>query len=124
MWKSSKSARNKNNTNKSQPTLDFFNLKNEIFFHNEKTSLESLSDLIKLNQEIFFSSKNNINDSDFIIYSLNNLKHSLTNSLKKQQTQKQQVLKNVNIYFYNFQKNFFRMKIKNLNIQKLHLFKI
>ena len=47
MWKSSKSARNKNNTNKSQPTLDFFNLKNEIFFHNEKTSLESLSDLIK-----------------------------------------------------------------------------
>ena len=97
MWKSSKTARNKNNTNKSQPTLNFVKLKKEIFFPNEKTSLESLLDLIKLNQEKFFSSTHNKNDSDFIIESLINLKQSLTNSLKKQKNQKINELKHVNI---------------------------
>ena len=124
MWKSAKTARNKNNTNKSQPTLNFIHLNKEIIFPNEKTTLESLLDLIKFNQEKFFSSTKNKNDTDFIIDSLNNLKQSLTNSINKQKTEKYHVLKNVNIFFYNIQKNIFRMKLMNLNFLKLLLFKI
>lgn len=124
MWKSAKTARNKNNTNKSQPTLNFINLNKEIIFPNEKTTLESLLDLIKFNQEKFFSSTKNKNDTDFIIDSLNNLKQSLTNSINKKKIEKYHVLKNVNIFFYNIQKNIFRMKLMNLNILKLLLFKI
>ena len=76
-----------------------YNTIEESFFQTQKTSLESLIYLIKLNQVNFFSIPNKSNDNNFIIEFLSDFKHALSNSLNNQKQQKEQILKEVKIYF-------------------------
>jgi flagellar biosynthesis/type III secretory pathway chaperone len=85
---------------KAQSSPIFMDVKRIDIFHNQKTSLESLSNLIKYHQVNFFSISLEKNESDNIIETLLSLKNSLINSLNNQTQQRNDLLKKVKKNYY------------------------
>ena len=106
---------------KAQSSPIFIDVKRKNIFQNQKTSLESLSNLIKYHQVNFFSISLEKNESNNIIETLLSLKKSLINSLNNQTQQRNDLLKKVkkNYYFIFQNENYFNDKkdIKNINFE-------
>ena len=85
---------------KAQSSPIFMDVKRIDIFHNQKSSLESLSNLIKYHQVNFFSIYLEKNESDNIIETLLSLKNSLINSLNNQTQQRNDLLKKVKKNYY------------------------
>ena len=106
---------------KAQSSPIFMDVKRIDIFHNQKTSLESLSNLIKYHQVNFFSISLEKNESDNIIETLLSLKNSLINSLNNQTQQRNDLLKKVkkNYYFIFQNENYFidKKDINNINFE-------
>jgi flagellar biosynthesis/type III secretory pathway chaperone len=85
---------------KAQSSPIFMDVKRIDIFHNQKSSLESLSNLIKYHQVNFFSISLEKNESDNIIETLLSLKNSLINSLNNQTQQRNDLLKKVKKNYY------------------------
>ena len=85
---------------KAQSSPIFMDVERIDIFHNQKTSLESLSNLIKYHQVNFFSISLEKNESDNIIETLLSLKNSLINSLNNQTQQRNDLLKKVKKNYY------------------------
>lgn len=95
MEKNNKRTKNQNKVNKAQSLPNYFYVNKDFGYLNQKSSLETLIDLIKINQVNFFSSSKEKNDSNFIIESLLSLKKSLSNSLNNQSNERDHLLKEV-----------------------------
>ncbi len=80
---------------KAQSSPIFIDVKRKDIFQSQKTSLESLSNLIKYHQVNFFSISPEKNESNNIIETLLSLKKSLINSLNNQTQQRNDLLKKV-----------------------------
>ena len=102
MKKITKNIKNIKRKNKAISAPILYNTIEDTVFLTQKTSLESLLYLIKLNQVKFFSIPNKRDDSNFIIEFLSDFKNILSNSLNNQKQQKEKILKEVNNNFYNF----------------------
>ena len=87
-------------TSKAQSSPIFMDVKREDVFHHQKSSLESLSNLIKYHQVNFFSISPESDDSNYIIETLLSLKKSLINSLNNQTQHRNDLIKKVKILFY------------------------
>ena len=85
---------------KAQSSPIFIDVKREDVFHHQKSSLESLSNLIKYHQVNFFSISPESDDSNYIIENLLSLKKSLINSLNNQTQHRNDLIKKVKILFY------------------------
>ena len=88
MEKNNTRTKNQNKVNKAQSLPNYFYVNKDFGYLNQKSSLETLIDLIKINQVNFFSSSNEKNDVNIIIESLFSLKKSLSNSLNNQSNER------------------------------------
>ena len=102
MKKITKNIKNIKRKNKAISAPILYKTIEDTVFLTQKTSLESLLYLIKLNQVKFFSNPNKRDDNNFIIEFLLDFKNILSNSLNNQKQQKEKILKEVNNNFYNF----------------------
>ena len=114
--KSLTSFRKKTNNIKNRTSPLFLEFKSDNIFHNQKSSLEYLSNLIKFNEINFFSSPYKNNDPIFIIETLETLKKSLLNSFNKQTKDKIDLINKVKNIYLNFY-HFFRIKIMILKLK-------
>ncbi len=95
MRKKALTFRGKIKPSKAQSSPIFIDVKRKDIFQSQKTSLESLSNLIKYHQVNFFSISPEKNESNNIIETLLSLKKSLINSLNNQTQQRNDLLKKV-----------------------------
>ncbi len=95
--KISRNLKNKKIEFKALSTPNFTYTNQYFIFNTQKNNLESLTNLIKVNQLNYFSNTNI--ENDFIIRFLKNLKDSLLISFKTQNLYKEEILKYVNIFF-------------------------
>ena len=95
--KISRNLKNKKKVFKAYSTPNFSNINYGNIFCTQKNYLESLTNIIKLNQLKYFSSNNN--DNNFIVNFLQNLKESLLISFKVHNCFKEQIFKSVNYFF-------------------------